>query len=385
MWALFASFVVSFISVGWWSELGDRKGRKIVLFCSIGGAMLIDLIYLIVANMSLHDDPQDTLSLGVIVDGLLGGFISYNAVVHAYTFDVAPTPLSRLLLFGVLDTLSMVGFIVGAAIGNAASNSTAYILSVVFALLNLAFIYAVLPESLKPEDATHQTPHPRPLLKSIVSPIFIFFRAGSRKHLLLFAFAFYMYSLTSAMDTRVLMYTESMRFISWLPRWALLTLPRLLNVATFLCILPALAWHFKTKHGDTERASLRLATAVTQNSILLAVLACLGVLVFCEPPRGAHALYTLFVAVLPLTAGAGPALYALGGAYLLALGRRGEIGALFGALSLWGALAQHESFVMYDDGSISFWLSTWLFIIALLLLVPDGPSAAEDTGDAEGV
>lgn len=39
--AMFASFVVSFVSVGWWSELGDRRGRRIVLFCSILGALLM--------------------------------------------------------------------------------------------------------------------------------------------------------------------------------------------------------------------------------------------------------------------------------------------------------------------------------------------------------
>ncbi|KAJ7660472.1 hypothetical protein B0H17DRAFT_333905 [Mycena rosella] len=94
MWAMFASFVVSFISVGWWSELGDRRGRKIVLFCSVSGAMLIDLIYLVVVNTSLYKDAQDCLSLGLIIEGLLGGFVTYNGVAHAYTFDVAPTPLS---------------------------------------------------------------------------------------------------------------------------------------------------------------------------------------------------------------------------------------------------------------------------------------------------
>jgi hypothetical protein len=100
---MFGSFVVSFISVGWWSELGDRKGRKIVLLFSILGAVVVcvifdrdslakltpfsDLFYLLAANTSpSQDDARDMMSLGLIIEGLLGGFATYNGAVHAYVW-----------------------------------------------------------------------------------------------------------------------------------------------------------------------------------------------------------------------------------------------------------------------------------------------------------
>jgi hypothetical protein len=69
------------------------------LFVSILGALLMyvsqlrrflaieffrDLIYLVVANIpAAHRNAGDSLSLGLIVQGLLGGFSTYNGVVHA--------------------------------------------------------------------------------------------------------------------------------------------------------------------------------------------------------------------------------------------------------------------------------------------------------------
>jgi hypothetical protein len=44
-------------------------------------------MYFIVANVSLspsREDAQDLLSIGLIAEGLFGGFATYNGVVHAY-------------------------------------------------------------------------------------------------------------------------------------------------------------------------------------------------------------------------------------------------------------------------------------------------------------
>ncbi|KAJ7472884.1 hypothetical protein B0H11DRAFT_2037679 [Mycena galericulata] len=377
MWTMYTSFVVSFISVGWWSELGDRRGRRIVLFSSILGALLIDLIYLVVASVpSLHTDASDSLSLGLIIEGLLGGFATYTGVAHAYAFDVAPTPLFRILLFGALDALSLVGFILGAVIGNLTRNNVAYILSVVIAALNLLFIYAVLPESLKPNDGTRTAPPPRALVQTVVAPFSVFFRgAKSRKYLPLFALAFYMYSLTAGLDVGIITFTERFQYLMSLPRWLLLSAPRAINLATLLCILPAIAWVSKSSYGDTDRAALHLARALSQNSILIAAISCMGVRLFCYPTPS-RVLYALFTIMQPFTVGAGPALYALGAQYLLALGRGGEVGALFGALAVWGALAQYVSFTFYP-GVFLFEVSAFFFVVSMVLLLRDPPPSAE--------
>jgi MFS family permease len=89
--------VVCFASIGWWSAFADRRGRKPVLFISLLGTVLLcvfvsswafftdfwsasDLILVAVARTSFRNDG---VSIGLIVEGLLGGFPTFIGVVHA--------------------------------------------------------------------------------------------------------------------------------------------------------------------------------------------------------------------------------------------------------------------------------------------------------------
>ncbi|KAJ6450396.1 hypothetical protein C8R45DRAFT_1043529 [Mycena sanguinolenta] len=394
-WGVWASFVVSFISVGWWSELGDRRGRKIVMLFSIIGTVFLDLIYFIVANTRLsREDAQDALSAGLIVEGLLGGFAAYNGVVHAYAFDVARTSLSRPVLFGFVDALSFVGFAIGAIIGKFTHYKISYIFSVVIAIANLGFIYVFLPESLQQQQRTTLR---RSVFKSVFSPISIFFRgARSSKYLPLFALAFYVYSLTSAMETSLLRFTESNNRLPGLPRWLLLVVPRVLDLVTLLCILPALAFFWQRKHGSTRAAGLQLALTLSQHSILVAATSCTVILVFCitvtvrapTPYDEPKLLYTLFAPLYPLGAAlARPALYALGSTVFAAAGRGGEIGVLFGALAVWGELGMYMSYSLYTPNSlyppnsVIFWFSAFFLVVTLMLLLPDPPPPLAQAGE----
>jgi hypothetical protein len=106
---------------------------------------------------------------------------------------------------------------------------------------------------------------------------------------------------------------------------------------------PGIARSYERKHGTSEGAGLRLATTLSQNSILLAAISCVGVITFCLPDHALF-LYSIFTPMYPIAAAvAVPALYALGAAYFVALGRASEIGSLFGAMAIWGALAQFVS------------------------------------------
>ncbi|KAF7349576.1 hypothetical protein MSAN_01682900 [Mycena sanguinolenta] len=378
-WGVWASFVVSFISIGWWSELGDRRGRKIVMLFSIAGTVFLDLMYLVVANTRLsRDDAEDALSVGLIVEGLLGGFATYNGVVHAYAFDVASSSLSRPVLFGSIDALSFAGFAIGAIIGKFTRYKVSYLFSIIIAIINLAFIYTLLPESHKQQQRT--TPR-RSMFKSIFSPISVFFRSGqSSKYLPLFGLAFYVYSLTSAMETSLLRFTKSYNRLPGLPPWLLLVGPRVLDLAILLCIFPALAFFWQRKHGRTRAAGLQLALTLSQNSILVAAASCIAILVFCitartpTPYGEPQLLYTLFAPLYPLGAAiARPALYALGSTVFAAAGHGGEIGVLFGALSVWGELGMYMSYSMYTQHSDIFWFSAFFLVVTLMLLLLDPP------------
>lgn len=124
------TLLISFASVGWWSSFGDRRGRKYVLLIAVLGAMLrsvasclwcrmfisapSDSIYLAVAQTKFQDDG---VSIALIVNGILGGFATFNGVAYAYvarpiskTFiwnscryvsDVSTSSLSRFFTFNV--------------------------------------------------------------------------------------------------------------------------------------------------------------------------------------------------------------------------------------------------------------------------------------------
>ncbi|KAJ7145622.1 hypothetical protein C8R44DRAFT_755601 [Mycena epipterygia] len=93
-------------------------------------------------------------------------------------------------------------------------------------------------------------------------------------------------------------------------------------------------------------------------------------------------LFFVFSFIYPFSVGALPALYALGAAYFLALGRGAELGALFGALAIWVQLGEYVSYSNLDDNVWNLdyrlqWTAVFL-VISLLLLVPDGPPASSE-------
>ncbi|KAF7349585.1 hypothetical protein MSAN_01683800 [Mycena sanguinolenta] len=333
-------------------------------------------MYLVVANTHLsRDDAQDALSVGLIVEGLLGGFDTYNGVVHAYAFDVASTSLSRPVLFGFIDALSFVGFVLGAMIGKFTRYKVSYLFSIIIAIINLVFIHALLPESARQQRRS--TPR-RSMFKSIFSPIYVFFRgAQSFKYLPLFGLAFYVYSLSSATETSFLRFVESYNRLPGLPRWLLLTGPRMLDLVTLLYILPALALFWQRNRGSTCAAGLQLALTLSRHSILITAASCIVILVFCISMRTPtnnepELLCTLFASLYPLGAAiARPALYALGSTAFAAAGHRGEIGVLFGALSVWGEFGMYTSYLLYTPNSTIFWFSAFFLVVTLMLLLPD--------------
>ncbi|KAJ7648458.1 hypothetical protein B0H17DRAFT_435320 [Mycena rosella] len=381
LWSMYASFVVSFITVGWWSAFGDRRGRKPVLLVSILGAVLVDFIYMIVAN-----SQQDGVSLGLIVEGLLGGFATFKGVVHAYGSDLSRSPLSRMVIFAAIQAISFTFFRFGALLGQLADpipdlrhSDLGYVISVLLGCCNLAYIYRVLPESLAPASTERQdtpTSDSKTALQYIIMPFSLFLlRAPSRNRIVLLAFSIYMYSWTAAFGVRMVVFTSNKGFFPALPRPLLLLIPNLLNLLTWLFLLPGLAFILKRRSGDTENSGRRLEKSIAQNSILTAAMCLIGTLIF----GGARSspLYAIFFFAYSFTVGALPALYSLAASYFVTLGRSSELGALFGTLSIWVSLGEYISYSSLGDSEWSLdyrleWTAAFL-VISLLLLVPDGP------------
>jgi hypothetical protein len=97
----------------------------------------------------------------------------------------------------------------------------------------------------------------------------------------------------------------------------------------------------KRTYGDSEKSGRLLAKSVAQNSILIAALCVLGIQIFGGPRSSL--LYGIFFFLYPFSVGALPALYSLAASYFIALGRGSELGALFGALSIWVSWGEYIS------------------------------------------
>lgn len=123
--------------------LSDKYGRRpILLFCLIGSAIGYVLFGL--------GGSLTILFLGRIIDGLTGGDIS---TMFAYIADVTK-PEERSKMFGFIGATVGVGFMLGPSIGGLLSQislATPFYVAAAVTLLNAAFGYFVLPESLSKE------------------------------------------------------------------------------------------------------------------------------------------------------------------------------------------------------------------------------------------
>ncbi|KAF8207338.1 hypothetical protein K438DRAFT_1962268 [Mycena galopus ATCC 62051] len=314
------STLVSFISVGWWSAMGDRRGRKFVLLICVLGALLRDVIYLAVAQSKFQESG---VWVALVIDTLLGGFTTFSGMAHTYVSDISADSVSRTVNFCVLQATIFVAFRLGAFLGVAADpahSNAAFAASAFLACYNMAYIYVLLPESWVPLPSRPPRTW-KSALVDIASPATVFLRrAPGRSQLVRLALSIYMYSLASAFMPKIEVFLSdpSLTLFS-VPKELLLKIPTIVNILAWLCIMPTAASFFKQIHGDGPESGFLFAKRVAQRSLLLAALCVAG------------------------TAGALPALYSLATTYLTSLGRGDELGAAFGSLAAWVSLGEYLS------------------------------------------
>lgn len=123
--------------------LSDRFGRRPILFICLLGSAIGYLLFGLGGSLWM-------LFLGRIIDGLTGGNFS---VLFAYIADITK-PEDRGKYFGIVGGFSGVGFIIGPSVGGllaTVSYSTPFIVAGAIILLNIAWGFFFLPESLSKE------------------------------------------------------------------------------------------------------------------------------------------------------------------------------------------------------------------------------------------
>jgi DHA1 family tetracycline resistance protein-like MFS transporter len=142
-WLMFSYAIMQFIFSPIMGSLSDRYGRRPILLLSLLGMCLN-------YALMIYAPTFGWLFLGRLLSGISGASIT---TANAYIADVS-APEKRTQNFGLIGVAFGLGFIVGPLIGGLVADISPrapFAVSALITLLNLAYGYFVLPESL-PED-----------------------------------------------------------------------------------------------------------------------------------------------------------------------------------------------------------------------------------------
>ncbi len=131
--------------------LSDKYGRRPVLFVSLLGSALGYFVIGFANSLLL-------VFVGRIISGITGGSIS---TAQAYIADVT-TKENRARGMGLFGAAFGLGFILGPALAGILSKygiQVPFYFAAALSLLNAIAVYFILPESLKPEHRSGNSPH----------------------------------------------------------------------------------------------------------------------------------------------------------------------------------------------------------------------------------
>jgi DHA1 family tetracycline resistance protein-like MFS transporter len=176
-------------------NLSDKFGRRPVLLCSLLG-FSIDYTF------SAFAPTIGWLFVGRIVAGITGASFT---TATAYIEDIS-TPEKRAANFGMVGVAFGLGFIIGPVIGGVLGKYNVhypFIAAAALALLNAAYGYFILPESLAPENR-------RPLDLKKINPFTSVFQLKKYKSVVGLAFSlFLIYFAAQAVQSVWTFYTMS--------------------------------------------------------------------------------------------------------------------------------------------------------------------------------
>ncbi|HVW97637.1 MAG TPA: TCR/Tet family MFS transporter [Mucilaginibacter sp.] len=339
-WLTAAYAVMQFLFAPLIGNLSDKFGRRPVLLCSLLG-FSIDYAF------SAFAPTIGWLFVGRVLAGVTGASFT---TATAYIADIS-TPEKKAANFGLVGVAFGLGFIIGPVIGGVLGKYDIhypFIAAAVLALLNAAYGYFILPESLLPENR-------RPLDFRKVNPFTSLFQLKKYKSVVgLAASLFLVYFSVQSVQSVWTFYT--MEKFSWNEAWVGYSLG-------FVGLMVALV------QGGLIRVII--PKLGQERSIWIGlVLYALGLGLFAIASKG----WMMFVILIPYCLGgiAGPALQG----YMSNSVPANEQGNLQGGLtglmsvsSIFGPLVMTESFYYFTKPNPFFQFPGAPFIIGSILML----------------
>ncbi|PPQ67486.1 hypothetical protein CVT25_006027 [Psilocybe cyanescens] len=414
--------VLSAISTGFWSRLGDTHGRKLILSVFLIGALSMEAVFVFVMRPnSFFGRYAETLILvGPVVEGFVGGLSTFNGVVHAYISDCTRqgsrwdtlNPCTengaltshRSKIFSTVQGMVFVGLAIGPWLGGLFFPPKGYSDGFFFGsigLITFTLLYVIL---ICPESRTLPTEvvvsrvrddlsfKASPVLavrrlfvnfiSALLLPISMFTPRripGSSRYnynMTFVGLSLFLYIVSTGVYSAKYLYAQHV--YTWTTAelgyyMSTLWISRAFNLLVFLpIILSYLKPKSTSASGSTPNAhdiAAELNFDRYLASISLAVDGLADSLVAIARDRS-QPVFVALSCLSSFTSGGNPALHSLGAVCLHACGRGSEVGALFGALGVLSAIGHIVSPYIYalTYGSSVVNFPEAIFVLAACLL-----------------
>ena len=243
-WLLVVYAVLQFVCGPIFGNLSDRFGRRPVLLLSL---VAFGLDYLLMA----WAPSLAWLFLGRAIAGVAGAIYS---PAGAYIADISP-PEKRAANFGMLSAMFGIGFIVGPMLGGFVAHfgdRAPFVAAGVLALVNAAYGYFVLPESLPKESR-------RPFELARANPFGAFVAFQHYPRVLALAGVMFLWQLAHQVYPATWSFFAKARF-NWSPAaiaWTLVYVGAIMALVQFFVTAPVVK-----KLGENRAAMIGILSGV---------------------------------------------------------------------------------------------------------------------------
>ncbi|KAK2460325.1 hypothetical protein APHAL10511_007714 [Amanita phalloides] len=410
--------ILSAVTTGFWSRLGDTYGRKPIFITFLVGAIFMEFVFILVMqpNTLFSRHAEQLLLLGPLAEGVVGAIATFNGVIHAYISDCTQHG-SRSKIFSTIQGIVFIGLSIGPWLTSlilppATSIDAFFYISMSLMFFTLTYMLFLCPESrervaqvesprlaVNEHSKTRQIPVIRSLtlkfLAALISPIAMFaprhilgYTQKKSYSLTLVGLALFIYLISNGVYTSKYLFAQHLYSWTTAELGSYMSLLWIMRAINLLVVLPIIISYFKPKISSSGASltpheiaeELRFDRHLAQFSLALDGTSDLLVAL---TSANSQLVFIALSCVTSFTSGGNPALHSLGAVCLHACGYSSEVGTLFGAKAVLSAVAHiispyifatiYAMTVAYFPQAI-FILASSLIYMSVLLLAGVRPS-----------